>query len=84
MELSGFEVYPNPSSHRITIHNQQDIKNFSAFLKDQNGKIILKKFFSETNSDFVLDFSEQISNGIYYLELVVGEKKFVKKVVIIK
>ena len=51
---------------------------------DQNGKIVLKQTISDENSDCVINFSENILDGVYFLEIVSKEKSVVKKVVLIR
>lgn len=84
LENFGFEIYPNPASRNITIHHQPGINEFNILLKDLNGKTILRNSFSGSNSNQVLNISEQISEGIYLLEIIVDEKKVVKKIVLIR
>ncbi len=81
---SGFNVYPNPSSGNIIFQIPPGIKEFELFLKDLNGKTILKSSFSGSDSDTIYDLPEWMNAGIYLLEIVSLEIRVVRKVVLIK
>ncbi len=82
--LPGFKVFPNPSSGKIIFQKPQRINEFDIFLKDLNGKTIVKNSFSGSNSDIVYDLPEWMDAGIYLLEIVSGEIKVARKIVLIK
>ena len=81
---SGFNVYPNPSSGNIIFQIPPGINEFELFLKDLNGKTILKSSFSGSDSDTIYDLPEWMNAGIYLLEIVSLEIRVVRKVVLIK
>ncbi len=81
---SGFNVYPNPSSGNIIFQVPPGIIEFELFLKDLNGKIILKSSFSGSDSDTIYDLPGWMNAGIYLLEIVSEELRVVRKVVLIK
>ena len=84
LEVGGFEVFPNPTSGIITIRHDKISKEFKTNIIDLNGKIIFSKIFSGKNNVNTIELPEKISPGIYLMQIISGERKFVKKVVIIE
>jgi hypothetical protein len=77
-----FKLYPNPANNSIHLRFKYITDDFTAVLKDLNGKEITQKYFSGNEPDFLINVPEQISEGIYILEIIFKEKVLTKKVVI--
>jgi hypothetical protein len=77
LSADNINIYPIPATKILTVatqNNELTILN----LVDVNGKLILKKEFTQSTN---LDVS-QIAKGIYYLNLSTSEGKLTKKIVI--
>ena len=79
-----FNIFPNPTAGKITIQKPLDKNGFDIFLKDLNGKTILKNTFSGLDLEYVFDLPEWMLAGIYLLEIVDAEISNVRKIVLIK
>ena len=74
---NNFNIYPIPAINNLTIDAQNnEITNLD--LSDVNGKVILKKEFTQSTS---LDVSH-IAKGIYFLNLKTAEGNFTKQIII--
>ena len=74
---SLFNVYPIPANNNLTIEAQNnELTNLE--LLNVNGKLILKKEFTQSTS---LDVS-YIAKGMYYLNLKTDEGKLTKQIII--
>ena len=71
LEITEFEIYPNPFSNQITISDRVD----EIHIYDSLGKQVLQMF--QTNT---VDTSS-LSKGVYYIELITKAKRQVKKLV---
>ncbi len=83
--LSGFEIYPNPSSGEFTINFQlANIQNINLTVSDMLGKVVyLEKLDKFTgNYNHKLDLPQQ-SKGVYLVEID-SENQAVHKRVIVK
>lgn len=74
----ALELYPNPSTGKITLQTQDNTPLISANIFNMAGKLIYSTSF-ETN-DFNLDLSE-LPQSVYHLQ-VVTEKGFIMKKII--
>lgn len=73
-------IYPNPSTGVFTISKSGSLKEkLTIKLYSLEGKLIIEKIFQENEQSIVMDISEQ-SKGIYYLQLIMNENTFVKKI----
>ncbi len=82
-EMNNYvQVYPNPTAHKLTIRTIGNEPNFKLNLLDVAGKILQT---SIPNGTSTLEFNlDQLSNGIYYLQLILKDKVIVEKVVLSK
>ena len=71
LDISGFEIYPNPFSNRISI--SETVEEMKIY--DSLGKLVLHLF--QTNS---ID-TTSLPEGIYYIELINASKRQIKKLV---
>jgi hypothetical protein len=72
-------VYPNPFSNSFTIHLENNLheKIIHLNLMDITGRIIISDFkFSETTN-----LGENLSQGVYNVEIIIGDRKKVFKLV---
>ena len=83
IDYLSFEIFPNPSSGLIKIHQQYPQDDFEIILKDFNGKIILKKKYFGSDSNQIINIPESTSCGIYFIEIISNGKRSVKKIVLI-
>ena len=75
IDYLGFEIFPNPSSGLIKIHQQYLQNDFEIILKDFNGKIILKKKYFGSDSNQIINIPESTSCGIYFIEIISNGKR---------
>lgn len=69
--FSTFSVYPNPTSSMLNIDSD---KEFSASIYDLTGKKLLN--FSTKTFDI-----SQLASGIYYLDIILEDKRYTKKII---
>lgn len=91
--LTKIEVtaYPNPFVSTINIELKTDIKEpLSAKIYNLKGQLITTFDLPQTSSNQVIIWkgnnkkNEQVANGIYFLQVVSGEHKINKKIVLLK
>lgn len=75
-----FSVYPNPSSEKVVIETAGHIAD-EVVLTDLNGKIIKNTVPSGLTSEIRLD---GIETGIYFVQVLIGEKKYTKRLSVLK
>jgi hypothetical protein len=76
--------FPNPANDKLLISLSDDNKSISAktIIKDAFGRTIKQEYFNtEINRTINLSTSE-LSNGIYFVELITDKKTEVKKIII--
>ncbi|MCO5252760.1 MAG: PKD domain-containing protein [Bacteroidetes bacterium] len=80
--LSGFAVYPNPSTGVITItnHNNTAIANIS--ISNMLGATMMSKVESNSNSEYSFDLSG-LANGVYMVKIVTADKQVLTHKVVI-
>ena len=83
IDYLSFEIFPNPSSGLIKIHQQYPQNDFEIILKDFNGKIILKKKYFGSDSNQIINIPESTSCGIYFIEIISNGNKSIRKIVLI-
>lgn len=80
-EVNGFELFPNPAKHSVTIQlNATNSEKSTISIYDVQGKLILEQHLANdirTNID-VSDFQ----SGLYFVKLNSGTKELVKKLII--
>ena len=70
----GFTLYPNPAQKYLQINSDSDNPIDQITISDLSGKIILV----QTQNTNTLNI-EPLSNGMYFLEILSGDKKVTKK-----
>ncbi len=80
-ENSLFDVYPNPTSEKITITFNTDPKNIKAIvIRDNSGRVVYEN--SKTiNNNYVVDMSH-FTKGLYLVSIETNSKKLTKKVIV--
>jgi hypothetical protein len=71
-----FSIYPNPGYGIITVNSKEEMQNIEVY--DSQGQLVKQRkcnSFSES-----LDLSE-LSNGIYFLKMKLGNQNFTQKIV---
>jgi len=77
LSADNINIYPIPATYNLSVEAKNNELTVLS-LVDLNGKLILKKEFTQATN---LDVS-QIAKGIYYLNLNTEEGNFTKKIVI--
>ena len=70
----GFTLYPNPAQKTLQLQSNSDSAIDQITITDLSGKVILV----QTQNTTVVNV-EQLSNGLYFLEIQSGEQKITKK-----
>jgi PKD repeat protein len=81
-------VYPNPSTDQITISFETPVITMASFeLLDMTGRSVVKSpvySYIPGEASYVMNLPEDITNGIYLLNIYMGESRITKKVIIEK
>lgn len=77
-EILGVEIYPNPATDQLTIRSELGVELEVEFI-NTFGQVVLKK--SLTKSSNLIDVSS-LTQGIYFVKVLVDGKVGVEKVVI--
>lgn len=77
---SSIKVYPNPASDCVLISFTNPTLSAKIELADTLGKVVLNKQVKINSSEYRLD-TEGISDGIYYLSVLNGNKKDTFKII---
>lgn len=84
LELDGFEFFPNPSEGLFNLSfDIEDVNDTEVNIYDLNGKIIYNKFLKNFKGEFseAIDL-ESNESGSYILEIIQGDKRTNKKIVV--
>jgi hypothetical protein len=80
--LPEFSIYPNPASKNVTISvSAKQNENLKVQLADALGRVLMEKILLGTETEVNLDV-EHISSGLYHLNILSGEAKKSKAIVI--
>ena len=76
-------IYPNPSKGQFTVRlNSSTSEDVQVKLFDLNGRVVFnKKYKSDTNFEQRIHIND-ISSGMYFIEVKEGVKKTTKKIII--
>ena len=80
---SSIKIYPNPASNYVSIFFPNPIFSAKIELADTLGKVVINKQIKINSTEYRLD-TEGISDGIYYLSVLNGNKKDSFKILIKK
>jgi hypothetical protein len=59
----GFKLFPNPVSTLLTVTAPENVTNYSIFIYDLLGELVLQKMDITTNNNQFM--TEDLANGIY-------------------
>lgn len=83
--LNNFSVYPNPTKEVVHVmFNSKKSESLTYSIKDISGKIILTKSFKtlQGKNHIMIDFAQQnISKGVYFIELTMVEEVVTHKII---
>jgi hypothetical protein len=75
------KIYPNPASDYVIVQKEnQSLEPLSIKIIDISGKIVFEK--SGINSNFTTIETTKFENGVYIIEIIVGQRKIHKKIII--
>ena len=77
--LNGVDVYPNPAKDVVHVSIDDNIDNISWSLINMQGQVVKKSDEKAVRFDIKL---EDVSKGIYFLNVIADEKPMVKKIVV--
>jgi len=76
----GIIIYPNPSTGLFTIEKPSNLKKeVQVNLLDATSKLIFEKVIPTGKQKIEIDI-RNYSKGIYYLQLIVNDEKFIKQI----
>ncbi|GEM_PF-293718 len=80
--IENFKVYPNPADHQLTLNFGTLIlkKSVQLTLRDMLGRTLIH--FPQINTPALVLPAHSFPNGVYYLDLSMEGKNFVKKLII--
>lgn len=80
---SNFAIYPNPNKGLFNIQFKEIVSDFSIEIFDATGKVVYIDEFYQ-NSDLVkeIKLQDEISKGIYFMNIKTNEGLITKKIVI--
>ena len=76
-----FSLYPNPAKTEITVEMNSQDKEVTLVVEDILGHALVTKTISSLQNQTKIDLSP-FSEGVYIVELRLGDKRAVKKFVI--
>jgi hypothetical protein len=79
-ELSGFGVNPNPSNGDFEIVFNNELHNAYVEVYDAIGKSVFNEALGNRSNKMRIHL--EAASGIYFLNVIEGEKRFIKKIVI--
>jgi len=79
-------VYPNPAQNQVNIDlNMEQKENVKVSIVNAMGQVVLSKDYAQLNGVNTLNIAlDNLSNGIYFVRIVVGDKVYTKPVQITK
>lgn len=80
-EESTIGIFPNPASNFFNVTHTGDAGEANLMLSDMNGKLVLQKTISSTQSQINIS---GIQPGIYYVRIVSQNKNVVSKLVVMR
>lgn len=80
---SNFSVYPNPNKGTFNIQLKEAVSDFAINIYDVTGKSVYTTEFNQ-NSDLVkeIKINEEISKGIYFMNIKTNDGLITKKIII--
>lgn len=81
-EGNGYSVYPNPVKDNLYIHFEAETENAFCMIKDVSGKIIKEEKLYDTQLHSIS--LNDLADGLYFLDIIDGEKRYTDKIQLIK
>ena len=83
-EIQDLQVYPNPSNGNFTISFNSLSEGATALrIFSMTGNEVHKEEFYQSGEQLIRDFSmEEVSKGIYFIEVTSDQNSFIKKIII--
>ncbi len=81
---AGVAVYPNPASHKLVISNLSNTEKTVVNIYNNIGKLVLSKQIQANTSSTNTIEIENLSNGLYTLEVIANERKSTTKLAVVK
>jgi len=81
---ANITVYPNPASSFVFINNDLDAEIQQVKLYSAQGELISQNHYSGSSQTNKLKLEFNIPNGIYFIEIKLENKLYVKKLIVIK
>lgn len=78
---ASIKVYPNPTSDFVSISFPSYTSSAKIEIADAMGKIVLKKEIVINSNEYLLDTTEGISEGPYFLTIINGNSKNTYKII---
>jgi hypothetical protein len=82
-ELSGLNVYPNPSNGVINIQGSTDATQVEYVITDAQGRVVSSGFVASNTLNEQVDLS-QVGAGVYFVRLSTQNAQRVERVVIVQ
>jgi subtilisin-like proprotein convertase family protein len=79
-ELEGFKLFPNPAKDYFEFSLQNQSANVKLGVYDINGRALISKTFNSQDRKIVN--TTNLSSGIYFVEIMSGNQRGVKKLII--
>jgi hypothetical protein len=81
---NNFEIFPNPASNQIRVRGINLIAGSVITLKDISGRNVFIQRLTDDSNEATFNIAQTIKSGVYLLEIFQGNKKIVKRLVVIK
>jgi hypothetical protein len=79
-----FSFYPNPAKDKLVIKgNEQFLQNAVFRITDISGKVALDASYIKSSGNSTIDISK-LTNGVYFLQVIAGDRTGVQKFVVLK
>ena len=81
---NNFEIFPNPASSQITIRGINLNAGSVITLKDISGRNVFIQRLTDDSNEATFNIAQTIKSGVYLIEIFQGDKKIVKRLVVIR
>lgn len=78
-DFETISIYPNPTSGKLIIKQDNTFKNAEIILSDLSGKSILSTS-ADSSNELIIDLSH-LNKGVYLLSITTDENSYVKKII---
>lgn len=74
----AFSLWPNPVTDQFKIQNQSNKLSWKYQLRDNRGRLLIMDTVHTQTSEIRIN---DLAEGIYFLEITQGEKRYIKKII---